>query len=514
MSLADSVEHAPSRPTHASRWRVFTVAWVLFSLIAIVWSLATPVSAAPDEPAHIVKAASVVRGQFVGEPSTFGHVVQVPRYIASTQSETCFAFHPQVPASCAQPLPGDPGEVVDSTTSAGLYNPAYYALVGWPTLLFDDATGIYAMRAVSGILTALFLAAALMMTTTLRRPLIPFAAIAIASPPMLLFLAGTVNPNAVETTATLAVFTAMAAIVTQSRDDLLAERCIILASAAAVAVNTRALSPLWLAVAVLVPLLLLHRGRLAELLRTTPVRWAIAATAAASAFAVAWILGANSLTAAIDDEQSFQQFPGEGSSPVTGFFIVIRDTFDFAQSMIGSFGWLDTPAPGVTFFVWAALTGTLLVVASTILRGRELAFAATLVAAFLLLPAVVQGVYITGGGLIWQGRYSLPLFAMLAVGVAIVVGERLEPLTVWMGRRIVLIVGIAWAVAQVASFASTLRRYAVGTDGTWRNAFFAPDWSAPGGNLVLVLAFGVLIVGTAAAGWWTAMRTSRSTLSP
>lgn len=480
--------------------RVFFLSWLLLSLIAIGWTFATPISASPDEPAHIIKAASVVRGQFVGEPSEAGHVVQVPRYIAATHAATCFAFQPHVTPACADTVPGDPADIVSATTTAGLYNPMYYLIVGAPSLFFPDDAGIYAMRIISGILSSLFLALTVMIVWTFRNRTLPVLAVAIATPPMLFFLSGSVNPNALEATATLASFAAMTAIVRHPNDSMLVARCIILAVSAAVAVNSRGLSPLWLLVAILAPLLLLAPGQLGRLVATPAVKWTIGVVAIASALAVAWTLGANSLTAAIDDP-SPEPYPGVGSSPISGFLHVVRNTVEFAHGLIGIFGWLDTPAPALTYFVWAALTGTLLFVAFVVLRGRDLRFSTMLAAAFVVLPAVVQGAYITGGGIIWQGRYTLPLFAMLVVGVAAVLGGHFEGLSPSRMRRVVLIVVGAWAATQIVTFATVLRRYVVGTDGSWGEMFRAPEWSAPGGNIFVLAMFTAVVLGTAIAGW-------------
>lgn len=49
-------------------WRVFAVSLTLtFSLFAL-WSQLTPLGSAPDEASHYVKAAAVVRGEWIGEP--------------------------------------------------------------------------------------------------------------------------------------------------------------------------------------------------------------------------------------------------------------------------------------------------------------------------------------------------------------------------------------------------------------------------------------------------------------
>src|SRR5690606_24712188 len=124
--------------------------WALLAALSSLWSLATPIAASPDEPAHLIKAAAVVRGQWTGPVTDNGNAVRVPMYIAWTHAQTCTAFNDEATAACQTPPPSDPGAETDSATTAGTYNPLYYLLVGWLSLLFDDERGIYAMRIVSG----------------------------------------------------------------------------------------------------------------------------------------------------------------------------------------------------------------------------------------------------------------------------------------------------------------------------------------------------------------------------
>ena len=497
-SLRASTPGVAKRPR---RWLVFGVAWLLLSLMAASWSFATPISASPDEPAHIVKAASVVRGQFIGEASSLGHIVQVPRYIAGTHQKTCFAFKPTTTADCAVPLSGASGDIVDSTTTAGLYNPVYYLLVGTPSVAFDTESGVYAMRVLSGIISSLFVALAFMLVYTWQRNKLPILAMAIATPPMMLFLSGSVNPNALEVAATLAVFTGMLSIALHPNPRLLTERSMIVLAGAAIAVNTRGLSPVWVAIAALAPLVLLKWPAIRALFMKRAVILTAVGTAVATAFALSWQVGSNSLTAAIGDEENFQQYPGVGGSFSSGFIYMIREIYGAAQTMIGNFGWLDTPAPLSVYYFWAAVTGALLFAALAILRRRQLVLAVVLLAAFVLVPAIIQGFYITGGGLIWQGRYSLPLFTMLIVGLFALVSSKAERLPSYILTRFTVMIWLLWAAAQFVSFATALRRYTVGSEGTWGNVISAADWNAPGGNLFWLVAFAFLVGITTLLGW-------------
>lgn len=491
-------DETATAPRPAFPVRAFLVSWALLTALCLCWGFATPVSGSPDEPAHIVRAASVVRGEWVGPASSTGNIVTVPAYIARSQAVTCFAFNPAVDADCGVAEPSDPDADVQSTTTAGLYNPLYYLAVGWPTLLIHDTGGIYAMRAVSALLTALFLALAFAITTTLPQRRLAMLSYALAITPMMLFLGGTVNPNTLEAAATLAVFVGMLSIALDRRSARLGTDLTVVAAGIAVGVNARGLSPLWLLVALGVPLLLIPRVRLLALLRRRATLIAIAVSALFVIGALAWTLGSNSLVNAIDKPEEALHFPGVGASPLTGFLRVITGTVGYGQGLVGLFGWLDTPAPDVVLYAYGAGIAALVVTALLVLRGRRLLALVVLIAAFLLLPAIVQAAYIHGGGLIWQGRYNLPLFLCLIVGAAALLGQRADLLAATTLRRLILLVSIVAVVAQWWAFEATLRRYSVGANGTLKLFLFGgAPWAPPGGNLLWLAAMGVVLGASA-----------------
>lgn len=503
-------------------WLAMVMAWALLSALSAVWALATPIAASPDEPAHIVRAASVARGEIVGTPSPEGHVVTVPSYIAMTQSETCFAFHPLVTANCPVAASSDPGALTTATTTAGLYNPLYYALVGWTSLLIHDDAGIYAMRIVSGIVASLFAALAFGILRTLPGRRVAALAFAVAITPMTLFLDASVNPNGIEATATLAVFVGVLAVVIDRRPGLLWSRAVIAGVSGVVAVNARGLSPLWVFMAALLPLALLSWREVGILLRRPAVITAVGMILLGTIAALAWTLGSNSLLNAVDNPQTTpQRFADVGASALTGAWLTLNRTVEFAHAVVGTFGWLDTPAPPEVYFVWAALIGLVLIAAFTVLRRGALVLAVLLLMAFLLLPPIVQGIYITEGGFIWQGRYNLPMFLCLVVGSGVLLGESAvsgaigrdrdpgsEPWTAgpfasatW--RRLCWIVLVALACGQFYAFENTLRRYAVGTGGSLKEMLAGTSpWSPPGGSAALLLLFAALC----AIGIWLGLR--------
>jgi Predicted membrane protein (DUF2142) len=494
----------------ASFWRRVGIAWALLALLGAVWALATPIGGSPDEPAHLIKAASVARGQLVGPTVKGGTRVTVPEFIAYSQADTCFAFHANTTPNCTAADPKSPTALVSAVTSAGLYNPVFYALVGWPSLVFSGTSAIYAMRIVSDLIAALFLALAFGMIALWRRPTIALIGFAAAVTPMVLFLDGAVNPNSVEISATLAAFVAVLSIVREPGRDWLALRAAIVFAGAAIAANMRGLSLIWVAVAVLTPLLLVPRARIGELLKTRAIRLAILGTAVACLGAAIWVFGTNSLGIGQSGSTIANGAPGVGTSHLAGFAWNLGSTFFYAQQVVGVFGWLDTAAPPAVYFVWSILVGGVLIAGLVALRGRALRFSVVLIALVVLLPPILQGYYITTGGIIWQGRYILPVFVCVLVGVAACLGD-VVALPRPIERRLVIIVLIAWSAAQVLAFATTLKRYAVGSKPGWP-AMLHPVWSPPGGVDVIVVAFIVVAAATAVSAW--ALVSRRSSAAP
>lgn len=493
-------------------WLVLLVSWALLSMLSGLWALATPIGGAPDEPAHLIKAASVVRGQLVGEPGPQGSIVQVPQYVAFTHAQTCYAFAPDQSAGCIPETPADSAALVDAPTTAGLYNPLYYALVGWPSLVLEGGKGILAMRLVSAVVASLFLALALALISGWRRAVLPAVGFAVAVTPMVLFLGGTVNPNSVEIAATLAAFVGVLTIVRAPEGARLLPASAIAVASAAVAANMRGLSLLWLAVALLVPLLLAGRERIVALLRRRPVQILVAGTVLAAVAAGIWLLSTNSLGSDIDDPLDPSTAPGVGTSPLFGFVWTLFSTFEYAQGTVGIFGWLDTPAPTFVYFVWALLAGGLLALGLVLLRGRALVMSVVLVAALVLLPPVLQGIYIESGGVIWQGRYILPIFVCALVAVATGLSDRLN-LTRADATRLLVLVAALWSFAQIQAFATALRRYAVGYHAGWLD-LLSPQWAPPGGIFFSLIAFGLAAAAAGLALVLVVRRWDEAELSP
>ncbi|QNE15160.1 hypothetical protein [Pseudarthrobacter sp. NBSH8] len=79
--------------------KTFWLTFLLLMGLSTAWTVATPLMGAPDEPAQVIKAAAVVRGEMAGLEKagvgTFRYVI-IPTGIAYLDSFDCFAQHADV----------------------------------------------------------------------------------------------------------------------------------------------------------------------------------------------------------------------------------------------------------------------------------------------------------------------------------------------------------------------------------------------------------------------------------
>ncbi|WP_372498056.1 DUF2142 domain-containing protein [Sinomonas terrae] len=365
-----------------SRWseagRVFAIAFVCFLALSSLWALASPLMSAPDEPSHAIKAAAVVRGEWLGQNSDVqGQAlrVRVPEYIAALNSvPSCFAFKADRSAACAPNVSKLGNNLVPSTTTAGNYNPLYYAIVGLPTLVTSGQKAIYGMRLVTAVWCALFFAVPVAFAHKLWPRRLPVVVTALAITPMCFFLAGSINPNAVEIATTLAAFVAAFAML-----DASFKRPVLAASVFGVSglilANLRPLSIAWLAIAFVGAVLLQwRRGLLTKPPRGIWIGLPLAGTGVA--LGLAWQIISN----------SFQSLGGTAvkDTPEQVVSVMLERAFDYARQYVGVMGWLDAPLPTVAYVVWDALAMGLLIGCLALWRGRRRV-------GIVLLSAVIIG---------------------------------------------------------------------------------------------------------------------------
>ncbi len=488
------------RPRRVLGWVALGVALVA---LQAVWSLSIPPMASPDEPSHVAHAAAIARGQWSGPlgpapttPSSLGAAttVQLPSdYLAASRLEDCFAHYPDQPASCQPAVPAADGTTVAVTTYAGQYPPLYYLLVGWPSRFLSAVDSVYAMRLLSGVIASALLVWGLYrLRTVTRRAAWTWAAVA-ALTPMTLFIGAMVNPQALEIPAAFAFWAACLALV-RSPGAPRRGAVVQAAIAGALLVNARTSGPVWALTIVVVALVVAPSGRLRLLWALRSFRWALGVAVASGLVAASWVVTHG---AVVGSTVLFPRY----ASPLRVAALMMADGYGFLVQMIGDFGWLDAPSPPLTVMVWTVVVGALLAIAVA-LSGRRLRAGLLLsLLAVVAVPVALQIPSAAHSGIIWQGRYSLPV----AVGVPMVaavaltaVGRPYDELA----RRIARWLAVpAVAVAHVAAFLWAMRRYGVGLFGQLITR--SPDWSSPLGYLTAVVIYAVPVAAVTVVAWWS-----------
>ena len=167
------------------RW---LVSFALFLAIGVAWALASPIYSGPDEPAHVIHAAAVARGDLVGTERKGTPFVEVTAPRLYKPGEICYAFHPETPASCYR-LSSRTGDGTLETYTAR-YLPPYGALLGLGSYWYSPGAGqIYLMRLLSAAVIAALLASCI--TTVAAVGSVGFAAgFLFALTPMALYFMG------------------------------------------------------------------------------------------------------------------------------------------------------------------------------------------------------------------------------------------------------------------------------------------------------------------------------------
>jgi hypothetical protein len=519
--------------------RIFSLCFIVLFGAGAIWSAATPLLAAPDEPSQIVKAVSVAHGVwsarcyvitpapggnpcpigptesttsalgFEGLP-TFYDLVWAPDKAQPFHSQTCFHSKSDgigaIPASCARSLNRSPdasdikgGYDKYAASYQARYPPLYYAIVGLPSHAGGSTIDLYLMRLVSVALSALFVALALTAAVVYSRNRWLIAALAIAATPMVFFLGAVVNPSGLETTAAVALWTSGVILVTERLDTPPRGLVAIVGVSAAVLASVRPLSTFWLALIVLTLVACAQHRFLGRALTTRSLQITIGLVLVVAAAAVWWVVALHST-----DLYLAGNAPVPKSVPTSTIFAtVLRHNSYYLPDMIGIFGWFDTYSPLFTFVVWYCLIGAMVIGASLAYRRRGVLLGLMGVIV-LVLPAVIVTSHAHLNGYTWSGRDILPFAVGLPIVAAASLGAgaaRRVPAVVarWAMPTVVVFAG----AAQFAAFYEALRRYAVGTHGPVFGFLAHPSWQPA---ITVIGALVLEIAALAALSWlylWT-----------
>ena len=458
-----------TRSTTIRRLAFVALAWLA---VGVTWVGGIGRYGGPDEPAHVLRAYAVAHGDVLGVrtaglPSGY-RAVTVPRSLG-TGDPTCYRHDPTLPSTCSTPAPADAsGDTAFVATSAGVAPPLYYALIGLPVRLAGAAADplAYRLAALAWVVVALTLAVAR------ARPLGSGALVMlIAVPPSAWFMLGVTNPNSLEMALVALAWVGVAR----------ARRRGPIGTMTTADVWWMAV-PLGLAVAMRPIAAVATAAVVAVLVVDSRTRPSARATALLCAPAV---IGGASVVA-------WQRIiHWDGTDPRTATEVPLwrslRDSMGglgrTAGELVGTTGWLELSLPVLVKVAWLVL------LAAVVARTRITRWRVWAVWAGVLIgtPVMFEAVFASSIGPIWQGRYSLPVF--IGAGALAVRPAGAQPTHL---RRALA----ACVIVEIVAFWATVRRYAVGIDGSWwlSDAARSSRWLAPRAWLVVHLAMMVAIL--------------------
>ncbi|WP_353828601.1 DUF2142 domain-containing protein [Agromyces sp. SYSU T0242] len=475
--------------------RAGLIGFALVAALGVLWAIASPVFSVPDENAHATKAIAQVRGQVVGEevPGVLHLVVQLPDEYRYDPRLLCFAMDENRSADCGAELGGEEG--LDwFNTWTGAYNPVYYALVGWPSLLFGGAAGLIAMRIVSALIGAAFVGVAFQLAVAGRRDAWMPLGVAFAGLPLGVYLMAGVNPSGFEVAASVALWVGVLRLfeshvpgdppaIAYSRTYL----WVVVTISSAALVTARALGPLWLVVIVSLSALTVGWAPVRRLFATARSWIWLAVIAAVGVFSLAWTLLGGSL--------SSQARPGDaplvGDTPLAGAVYMLRLTTEYFQQSVGMFGWFDAELPPWSVWAVVAVVGALLFLAFASLERRAALVVVAAVVACVVVPILVQARSVSQTGIIWQGRYGLFLYLGALILVAWLLSRGAERVR-FLSARYTWGAAVLMAAFGAHAYLFVMYRYVVGLDDSITAMWLDPEWQPPGGWPLLVTLYALV----------------------
>jgi len=472
-----AVSSASPAPVPEPGRRRLSLVWLLataaFFLMSAGWALGLPLNGTYDESQQAIRAYAAASGQLYSAPDTVlgGALFRVPESLMP-DNVNCTWQQDRRPASCQHRTPTSRKRVL-TNSAAGRFNPLYYALVGLPEVLRPTFAGIVGTRLLSGLLSALLLGTAATIAWAWRRQLL-LGALVLAVTPMVMDLAGSVNPNGLEISAGTLCWTALLTLLRRDGDERQpSDRALMWCAglSGALLLTLRSLGPLFVVMIAAAAWPLSRPGRIPSLwarreLKVT-TRLLVAVLAAAGAYAVGWTLLSGQL--GVIGTLTGSTEPGLGTVR-----LIVDERLDFwVQQFVGVFSYGETPLPRWTYLVWYALGGALVVPAAILGRRRDTLSLLAIGVATIGTLTTLEVHYRPILGLSQHGRYLMPFGVGLILGSALVPqwARALGPAGI---RRLALTIVLISAPLQFYALGAVMTRFERGVSALWQP--FGTGW--------------------------------------
>lgn len=459
-------------------------------LLQTAWILAMPPFGALDEFDHAYRASAVAHGEIftdLGLPDDGrGLLVSADDGLPEAARVECEFLRYTGRDNCN--ALADLGDgLVAVSSSAAIYQPTYYLLVGWVMHFMDGAPALYAMRIVSSLVCAALWGLAVWVVTGWARSPWPLIAMPAVLTPTIVYTGSVVAPNGFEVTLGLLLWVCLIGTV-RAPDPMRVQRLLIAAvPTAGLFAWTRPFSPVWLFFILAAWLLLLGltgvRRLLREHLRTILV--GTVAVAVAAFTSAHWVLthttGEPPIGYVLTESRwgkSLEQIP-------LWFFQVISGV-----------PYRNNPATPDVYIAGVVLFAFLLLPFAWRGADRRVRWSGL----FTIGAALGVGLWYSysrmpTAGPLWQGRYAWCLALGAVLLAALLLEDHRAQRTKWLG----LLFGVpAFAVMQVRAL-----YFVVDLEATRSPSVGSADWvTAPVGVVVTIGVGGILAWFIAARMAW------------
>lgn len=474
-------------------------------LLVLAWMVGEPPFSSPDEPSHYLRALSIPTDGLIGDENPgYEAPVLSPQQLATVRQEvrtvsvppglypaglSCQILRPLDSAACQLAAPDPPAEPLRVDAPTGSYPPALYVLPGLAARLGSDPVTAHLLgSAASAALAVALLALAVALAWRAERGVASLVGVLAATTPMVLYVAGSLNPSGPEIAAGMALGAGALRLARSAGERVPGRVWAAVAGAAVVLALSRSVSPAWLALHGLVFLAWAGPRQVGRLVRANPRPAALAGGAVVLAVgaAAAWTLAHGTSV-----DVALGPWPAALlQSASRGWLAVWRDG-------VAMLGYLEYGPPGPLYALWRAVWVVLLGAALVFGTARQRVVLLLLVGVALAVPTLLELAVLRQTGFAVQGRHVLPVLVLVPLYAGEVVAER-------GGRAVTL---LAAAVAALTAFVhlsvwfAAAHRAAVGIDGSWR-FLGRSEWSPPLGFAawtVVALSGAALVAAVALA---------------
>jgi hypothetical protein len=348
-------------------------------------------------------------------------------------------------------------------------------------------------RLISSALTAAMLAWAFVTLIRWSRYGLMLAALLATASPMLMHLAGSVNPNSLEIAAGIGLFSGAIPLLLARPERTIKPLVWLTGVSAVLLASLRALGPLWLVAGLCALLIPQSRTYLRLLWSHRLVKVWSTAIVGSLAFAVVWTLAMK--TGDIVTPSTGQLRYGYAQAVLMYFSF----WYIYLKGMVGVAGWFDIEMPPPFYLAWICATASLVLLAVMAGGWRDRWRFFVIFLGGVVAPGVLQVIEVKNTGFISQGRYMMPLLVAVPLLAAFIVERRV--LNAKLSQSMTKLFCLLLLPSHLALLVYSMVRWQRGIKNNPWPSYLNPlagHWHPQTGSLLPVL---IMIVGVALVGW-------------